>query len=293
MKKHFQAFIGAFCLCIPLVGQSQDLVQECQESLMEAETNPRNSKLYSQCGFDNEQIAFGTWLPWAQENNAYQALFEIANRHPQNLDSEKIMLQAVEANNGSALILQGDKFYYSEKDFPQAISSYAKALKAKNLTEEEKGHIGEKIGLLYLNPESSYYNATKGLPIIEKATTQRSALANNIMGVYNLFGLEQTTVNEKDAFFNLWRSVLLGCPAAEENLGIYYLFYNKKISKKEAWENMKDKIYSCSVQEKTIEPMPETAIQQTECDCKKIEERMKFIQDSDEYRFVYKERYYR
>ena len=149
MKKHFQAFIGAFCLCIPVVGQSQDLVQDCQERLMEAETNPRDSKLYSQCGFDNEQIAFGTWLSWAQENNAYQALFEIANRHPQNLDSEKIMLQAVEANNGSALILQGDKFYYSEKDFPQAITSYAKALKAKNLTEEEifKKHFG---GIYYV-----------------------------------------------------------------------------------------------------------------------------------------------
>lgn len=278
---------ACFTALFPVWAMGQIIALDCEKELLDAEQN-RQETIYLQCGFDDESTAMNTWAPWAQENQAYQALYEIYTRHPHYWSSPDLFNAAIQGKNGPALVLKATELY-QQKNYPEAISLYSEALRSPLLNDEEKGLITQNIGLLYLNPQSSYYNAKKGLPLIKKATQQRSALSNNIMGVYSLFGLEETTVDEKEAFFYLWRAALLGCPSAQENLGVYYLLYNKKISKQQAWEEMKDKIFSCEVSH-----LPENAvIQQTSamnCDCPKIQERLNLINDAEEYKFIFKEK---
>ena len=130
----------------------------------------------------------------AKENNAYQAMYELCMRHPNHRESANLCELAVSGGNGSALLNQGNK-QYAEKNYIQALQSFTQALRSPLLTDEEKGQISEKIGILYLDKNSTYYNSKKGLPLIEKATQQRSALANNIIGVYSMLGLEGQKAN--------------------------------------------------------------------------------------------------
>lgn len=286
MKLHSIAFaliagFSSIAFC-----QWQNGQTDCQQKILEAETN-RQEDIYHECGLKDERMAFETWASWAIENKAYQALYEISKAFPENEQSEELFQIAVTGNNGPALIQRGDMFYRAQ-NYPQAIAHYTKALNSPLLTLEEKGHITENIGLLYLNPSSSYYDAKKGVPLITKATEQRSSLANNIMGVYSLFGLEGTETNEKESFFYFWRAILLGCPVAQENLGIYHLLHQKKITKKEAFNEMKNHIFSCAPSVVT----PQTKATNTEiqknpnCDCAQVNLRLQLINDNAEYQFI-------
>ncbi len=275
----FNILLSVLLLGISLPVLSQT---ECQTRLLEAERS-RQEALYTQCGFDDEETALSIWAPWAEENQAYQALFEIYKRFPNSWKSNDLLQQSIRGENGSALIVQGDQFY-QQGSFPQAITLYTKALKTPLLTTEEKGHVAQNIGLLYLNPDSQYYNPKNGLPIMKQATEQRSALANNIMGIYSLFGLQGVTADEKEAFFYLWRAVLLDCPVAQENLGIYYLLHDKKITPKEAQEYLNGKVFSCQATP-TVLPKKKT-VSLSQCDCAKVAERQSFIDPNETYRFV-------
>lgn len=263
-----KSFLFCFSIIFSMSAFAQDSfdVETCRLALLEAEQQ-RNPQVYSQCGFDDTNYAVTRWASWLKENNAYQAMYELCIRHPKHRESIRLCELAVSGGNGPALLNHGNK-KYDEKNYIQAIQSYTQALRSPLLTDEEKGQISEKIGTLYLDKNSTYYNPKKGLPLIEKAAHQRSALANNIIGVYSMLGLEGEKVNMEKSFEHLWRSVLLGCPNAEENLGLFYLLHQNKIDLENVKKIISNKILKCSSSFKGNNEGSQINIQ--ECDCDKV-----------------------
>ena len=264
-------FLFVCCLGYSLLAFAQlsQTEENCRRDLLVAEKQ-RNSQIYTRCGFDNLDMALIQWKGWAERNHAYQAMYELCVRYPDTADGERLCQLAAIGGNGPALLIQGDKLY-DQKKYQEAFQSYTSALKSSVLTADEKGRIAEKIAVIYLDPQSSYYNPAKGLPLIEKATGQRGALANNIMGVYSMFGLEKQPADMKKAFEYFWRSVLLGCSNAEENLGLFYLVHQQKITLADARQLMKDKIFSCRSGVSYIQS--EQNLIQRDCNCAQVQRR--------------------
>lgn len=259
------------CIClalsIPAFSQTFSLSMECQEAVRSAE-NIRNSDIYTACGFDDSQKALGEWSLWAEKENAGQAFYEICTRHPNSYSSESFCQKAIKLGNGPALLRQANKLY-QEKDYKGAATYYTQALKSPLLNNAEKGQIAQNMGLLYMNPESSYYNPKKGMPLIEKAIHRRGAEANNLMGVYALFGMQGVPQNPEKSFEYFWRSLLLGCPSAEENLGLFHLYKQRKIDTKTVQEKMTERMFSCTPPD-FVEP---ESIEKNTCNCNEVYER--------------------
>lgn len=266
---HFRKILLFCCLGYSALAFAQIMPNDaqCQKAVLEAEKQ-RNPQVYSQCGFNDAGKAFVHWKNWAERNNAFQAMYELCVRYPEAPESISLCQKAALGGNGPALIHLADKLY-EQKKYMEAFQSYTQALKSPLLTSDEKGSIAEKIGVLYLDPQSSYYNPSKGFPLIEKATRQRGALANNIIGAYSMFGLEKQPIDQKKAFEHLWRAVLLGCPNAEENLGLFYLVHQKKIALADARQLAKDKIFTCQSFGAPVRK-EYTNIVQRNCDCVRV-----------------------
>ncbi|MGN0919974.1 MAG: hypothetical protein ACI4OR_04390 [Alphaproteobacteria bacterium] len=263
----FLLFCCVSVLCQGAMAQTSALGIECQEAVRAGE-NIRNPAVYAACGFDERQKAFGEWALWAEKEKAGQALYEICVRHPEAPQAERYCQKAVQLGNGPALVRAANQ-KYQQKEYAAAAGFYTRALSSPLLSEAEKGDISQKMGLLYLNPDSNYYNPAKGLLLIERAVGRRGAEANNLMGVYALFGMQGVPQNAEKSFEYLWRAVLLGCPAAEENLGLWHLAKQKKISTQTTRQEMSKRMFSCVAPE-YVAP---AEIQKNNCDCQEVAER--------------------
>ena len=254
-------------LSCSVVAQTLSANLECQEAVRAGE-NTRNPAVYTACGFNERQKAFGEWALWAEKEKAGQALYEICVRHPEAYQAKSYCQKAADLGNGPALLQVANQLY-AQKNYTGAAGLYTRALASPLLTEAEKGDVAQKMGLLYLNPNSSYYNPAKGMPLIERAVGRRGAEANNLMGVYALFGMQGVPQNAEKSFEYLWRAVLLGCPAAEENLGLWHLAKQKKIDAKTALQEMSARMFSCVAPEY----VPPADPKKTDCNCAEVTER--------------------
>ena len=260
MFHYFVCFFACF-MVFPVLAQTFSLSQECQEAVRIAES-VRTPDIYDNCDFGNEKKALEEWAPWAEREKAGQALYEICIRHKK---AEIYCQKAEELGNGSALLHHANNLY-NQKDYTKAANFYTQALSSPLLTEDEKGQVAQNMGLLYMNPNSSYYNPAKGMPLIERAVKRRGAEANNLMGVYALFGMQNVPQNAEKSFEYLWRAILLGCPAAEENLGLWHLLRQKKISNKTVRQEMAKRMFSCVAPDY----VPPKVIQKNDCDCNEV-----------------------
>ena len=258
---------GLFLIALPLSAQTFSLTAECLDAVRAGES-VRNPDIYTTCGFDDRQKAFNEWALWAEEENAAQALYEICARHSDTYQAELYCQKSARLGNGSALLRKAN-ILYKQKRYTEAASLYTQALTSSLLNDAEKGQIAQNMGLLYMNPNSRYYNPQKGMPLIERAIDRRGAEANNLMGVYALFGMQNVPQNAEKSFEYLWRAILLGCPAAEENLGVWHLVKQKKIDNKTAYQEMTERMFSCVAPEYTA---PQE-IQKSNCNCTEVAER--------------------
>ena len=265
----FHCFV-AFCVCVfalSVAAQPASLTIECQNAVLAGE-RIRNSDVYTACGFDDQQKALNEWARWAEREKAGQALYEICARHPGSYQAKYYCQKAAQLGNGSALLHQANELY-TKGDYAGAATFYMQALSTPLLNEAEKGDIAQKMGLLYMNPDSSYYNPQKGMPLIERALNRRGAEANNLMGIYALFGIQNVPQNAEKSFEYLWRAILLGCPAAEENLGLWHLARQKQIDTKTARQEMTKRMFSCVAPEY----IPPQELAKNNCNCVEVMER--------------------
>ncbi len=242
--RNLKAFLLATCLCISGISYAQFEfdVDGCETLIADAELEPSKT-IYSECGFDDVQTAFVHWAPLAEQQRWKNAMYEIYSRHPNYPGIKTFIYKAAEFGHPEALVYVGDELFDQGK-ISEAMRYYNRAVRG-NLSEATQGRITGRLGALYANPESSYFDYKKAIPLLRKAALQRDALSNNIMGVYTLLGQNGVRRDPQEAFKYFWRAALLGCKAAEENLGFFMLGHQRQISSDMVTQEVSDRLYSC------------------------------------------------
>lgn len=231
--------------------QSMQELEACQALVVDSE-NDYNAEIYTECGFSDLQTAIAYWVPLAEENGWANALYEIYTRHTTYPNIKKYLYKAAELHHPKALIIVADELF-QQKKIPEAMRYYSAAIQSGDLDEDSQGLITGRLAMLYADPNSPYYDIAKALPLLQKASQQRQALPNNVMGFLTLFGLAGVPQDAEEAFKYYWRAVLLDCPAAEENLGFFLLAREQKIDLKTLVQELSARTYSCNA-------VPQTSI---------------------------------
>ncbi len=231
--------------------QSVQEMDACQNLVMEAETE-YDVTTYDECGFNDLQNAIAYWAPVAEQNRWANALYEIYKRHPNYPNIKRYLYKAGEFGQPEAMVLVGHELFDNGK-IAEAMRYYNIAIR-NELDEETQGAITGRLAMLYVDPNGAYYDVDKALPLLQKAALQRQAKPNNVLGVMSLFGMGGMPQNAEESFKYFWRAILLGCPAAEENLGFFLLAKDRKITTATLKKEMIARAYSCdSVEENSTE----------------------------------------
>ncbi len=238
-------------------------VEECPVLLEQAEKEEiRDVNPYDFCGFGDENLVWSKWAPYASQHQLKKALYEICIRYPKHVYHDIYCEKSAQLGYGPALALKAESLL--EKGESETGLKWAtQAIETKELSVEQTGHLLETIGFYYLKNDNPKYRA-----YFEQAALRRSALANHILSVIIYGESEQNKANEKMAFQLIWRAILLGCPNAEENLGLFHLARQKKIPFETAFRIMQDKMNSCDalpIEEKKADSTDESFY---ECRCK-------------------------
>ena len=232
------------CLGLILSAQAQFAQDtEACEPLIAAAEQESSPEVYEECGFNDVQTAFVFWAPLAEQSKWKNALFELYRRHPAYPGIKAYLYKAAEFGHPSALVLVGDELFDAGK-IPEAMRYYNAAIRG-DLTEEEQGKITGRLAMLYADPKSTHYDTQKAVPLLKKAALQRQPLPNNVLGAFALFGMNNVQQNPEEAFKYFWRAILLGCPAAEENIGLFQLARQKKIDIPTLNTEIMKRAYSC------------------------------------------------
>ncbi len=251
MKKFLIISVLMFISYSPCFGElspiDSQLVDEktCDILIEKAETTQEGSiDVYTLCGFDDSQKAWGKWAGTASAKNWKKALYELCVRYPNHTYGPLYCDKSASLGYGPALAEIGHR-QMRNGNTKSALNSYATALATKELSEAEEGKVAEYLGLYYLTPDNPDFNVPKALAFLSKAALQRSARSNNILGYLAFSGKYGIKVDPKESLKYFWRAILLNCPAAEENLGLFHLSRQNKISKELALEQMEKAIFTC------------------------------------------------
>ena len=261
-------------LCLGFWGLSASAeplsIAACEKLLMAAEEKP-DSAIYDDCGFGNENRAWNEWAPWAAAHDMKRALFELCRRYPNHTYGPLYCDKAIKLNFGPALAYLGEQSLNAGKN-KEALDYFNRAVKSGDLTENERVTIMEKLGTLYLTKNSEEYSPDAGIALLTRAANKGSAMANNALAYLVYSGEHRVKKDPKKALSFLWKSILLGCQAAEENLGAFHLARKRRIPEDEA-------VYYMSLQAFTCEPFDKNSFEDpiSECDCNKILERDAFF----------------
>ncbi len=246
--------LSAYLFCTSVRAQSPQDLNDCHPLIQNAETT-FDANVYPQCFFDDLPTAVSYWGPIATKNKWANALFEVYKRHKGYYKTQDFLHKAAELSHAQACLEMGDLMFEQGK-IPEAMRYYNVASRG-NLTDEEQGKITGRLAVLFANPNSSYYDIQKALPLLQKSALQRQALPNNILGTLTLFGQGGLKQDAQEAFKYFWRAVLLDCPAAQENLGFFLMAKEKKITTQELFNEILPRTYSCqSVEQNTTQYPP-------------------------------------
>jgi len=239
------------CICSSVWAQSTQELDACQNLVFESE-NEYDATTYDECGFSDLQTAFAYWAPLAEQNKWANALYEIYRRHLDYPNVKRYLYKAAEFGQAEALAAVGHELFEQGK-VAEAMRYYNMAIHG-DVDEGTQGLITGRLAMLYVDPNSSYYDINKALPLLKKAALQRQASANNVLGALSLFGMGGVPQNAEESFKYFWRAILLGCPAAEENLGFFLLARDKKINNATLQKEVMARAYSCnSVAQTSVE----------------------------------------
>lgn len=245
--KRFVLFLAIFC-CVTSVAQAAAKLDACQPLIAAAEQAP-NESVYLECGFGDFKTAAGYWAPLAEKNGWKAALYEIYRHNATYPVTQKYLNKSAQLGYMPALVVAGDELYEQGK-IPEAMKYYNVAIRG-DLDEATKGKITGRVAFLYANPKGPYHDTKKAVPLLKKAATQRDALSNNILGALSLVQEDAMAYNAEEAFKYFWRAILLGCTAAQENLGFFLLAKDHKIDNATMQQEILARAYSCDSVAKT------------------------------------------
>lgn len=244
--------------------QNLQAPQDCDKMVAQAEiTNDEN--VYNLCGFNDPDAAWTTWAGLASQKNWKKALYQLCVRYPAHDYSGLYCEKSANLGYGPALAVLGHRAL-DEGLGNLAVQYYTRALQSKELNAEQEGEVAEQLGLYYLEQNTPHYSPSKAVSFFQNAAKRSSPLANNILGVLAFTGDLGVKHDQKEAFEYFWRAALLGCPMAQENIGLFHLARTGKISYELAAQYMQAHIFTCEASNTENElTMPKS-----NCDCPKV-----------------------
>lgn len=216
---------------------------DCDVKLATAEMVGQTT-VYDECGFNDAQTAWNKWAGWVSQKQYKRALYELCVRYPAHPYSDLYCEKSANLGYAPAVAEQGHRLMDKGLSKP-AVEHYTRALQTRSLSDEQEGQVAERLGLYYLDETGGAYAPAKGVVFLTEASKKRSAAANNMMGYLSYSGDFGVRKSEKEAFKYIWRAILLGCPAAEENLGLFHLSKSKELKYETVLKYMKNNAYSC------------------------------------------------
>lgn len=249
----------------PAGAAAPSAVSDCEFLLEKAEFSD-DASVYDLCGFNNAQQVWGHWAPFVSSRGHKKGIFEVCRRYPAHAYGMMYCQKAADLGYGPALAYLGH-LKMKEKRVDEALNYFSAALQTKSLSAAERGEIAGTLGLLYLDPQERYYDPSTGVALLKKAAAERSALANNILGVLTYSEKLGKDPNPQEVLQYFWRAILLDCPSAEENLGLFHLARLEKLPREEAVSYMQERLWSC------VPPVPQAAAPVLSCDCADVLDR--------------------
>lgn len=262
-------FLSVFlCFCCKGVFAQETVepsIAQCEEMLLKAETTP-DPNVYTVCSFDNEVRAWNTWAPFASSRDLKIALYELCRRYPGHVYHDIYCNKSAQLGYPPALMEMGF-IKLKSNNVSEAQQYFTQALKTGQLTTDDNARISTALGLLYTNENTPHYQPEVGLALLSTASQARSAEANNVLGYYYYAAKHGLKQNLKESLVSFWRAALLGCPAAEENIGVFHLAQKGKISKNDAINYMEPQSATCEPASKKEAP---GVVLRPDCPCSEI-----------------------
>lgn len=232
--------LGVFFISATANAQDSFETFSCEEIIQKLETGELKDRMYyDKCGFSNKDLVWTKWAGYVSEKKMRRGIFEICIRYPDHTYHQLYCDKAIQLEYPPALIYAGERSI-NNNDFQTGYNYLTKALSTNTLSNQEEGKILEILGSYYLktgNQKASIY--------LERAAQKESALANNLIGINYYIQRDNNLANEQILLEYFWRAILLGCKRAEENVGLYQLQKQGKITPERALSEMKKNMFSC------------------------------------------------
>lgn len=251
----------------------------CRELLQLAETTPTSAP-YDLCGFSDPDLAWNKWAPFASKNNLRRALFELCQRYPAHDYGALYCRKAEDLGYPPALIKAGIAHLKGNR-IPEAQTAFRAALTDAGLQKADEAVISEQLGKLYTTQNSPYFNPRVGIPLLQKGAGLGSALANNILGFLSTWGQMGVPQDTKEGLLSYWRAALLGCSAAEENIGLLHLVRQNRLPPQQGFSYMMQQAWTCEPLVRRVQDQEE----KLDCDCVALLESAR-AQESQAYRLI-------
>ncbi len=232
--------LGVFFISATANAQDSFETFSCEEIIQKLETGELQDRIYyDKCGFSNEDLVWTKWAGYVSEKKMRRGIFEICIRYPDHTYHQLYCDKAIQLEYPPALIYAGEQSI-NNNDFQTGYNYLTRALSTNTLSNQEEGKILEILGSYYLKTGDQ-----KASVYLERAAQKESALANNLIGINYYIQRDNNLANEQILLEYFWRAILLGCKKAEENVGLYQLQKQGKITPERALSEMKKNMFSC------------------------------------------------
>ena len=220
----------------------------CEKMLLIAEEK-QTDWIYDACGFANEATAWYTWAPVMSSLGYRKALYELCRRYPTHDYAKLYCQKSADLGYLPAMYWLADK--NKNTDSAQVYKANLQRIidanningKTRLVTEADYAarKAYEDLAKIYL-ASSDIKEREKGLTYLQIAADTGSASAAHSLGALLFWNNDeaQQALSEK----YLWKAILMGCPAAEENLGVMTYYKQGRLAFADAKEEIDSRLYT-------------------------------------------------
>ena len=256
-------FLSLFIIFFMGLTSTQAPANNCEKQLLalEKSTDGIDESVYDSCGFNDSVLVWNKWAPLAAQKNARKMLYEVCRRFPDHMYHDMYCQKAYHTKYGPSVAYQAEQLLKQEK-IDDALKKAAEAINTQEMTTRQEGDLLGAFAVYYLKKDDNRYQS-----YLREAAERYSPIANHISGIIAYQNAADTDKDAQTAFKYIWRAILLGCPSAEENLGLFHLARQNKLDFQVAKNKMRDNMFSCegSPAESKNEPVSEAMLA---CHCK-------------------------
>jgi len=244
--------------------------KKCEHLLGVAETKQMDW-IYEACGLNGGEKAFDKWGAFVSEKQYKKAMYQLCVLNPESSYAKLYCEKSAESGYIPAIVYKAQK----EMDDGAPRVAFQTLLGAVDVMPAvpEKGRYTpeelavfeayEKLGFFYLQGVTVSADIEKAYRLLKQAADGGRPVSAHALGILMFWNPE--TRADSGAYW--WKSILQGCPAAEENIGILNKWQEGKITEEEAQSEMEKRMFTCDA---TVILAEDPNIVLSECDCPSV-----------------------